>query len=162
MKTEKLVHPFLPVYDENTRVLILGSFPSIKSREAGFYYMNPHNRFFQVLGALLNENLVDASVEEKTKLLLKHRIGLFDVVRSCKIKGSQDASITEVEVNDLAKIIRESRVERIFLNGKLAYKLFLKYFPQYASRATLLPSTSPANASYRLTDLIEKWQVILF
>ena len=94
--------------------------------------------------------------------MLKHRIGLFDVVRSCKIKGSQDASITEVEVNDLAKIIRESRVERIFLNGKLAYKLFLKYFPQYASRATLIPSTSPANASYRLTDLIEKWQVILF
>jgi len=161
MKMEKLFHPLPPVYDENTKVLILGSFPSVKSREAKFFYMNPKNRFFQVLSALLEENLVVASIEEKVRILLKHGIGIFDVIKSCKIKGSQDASITDVEVNDLETIIRETKVEKIFLNGNLAYKLFLKYFSQFSHIAHPLPSTSPANAQYNLSDLMEKWKVIL-
>lgn len=158
---DQQVHPLLPVYDQNTKILILGSFPSVKSREAGFYYMNPHNRFYQVLSVLLNENFVDARVEEKVNLLRKHHIGLFDIIKECRITGSSDASITDVVPNDLEQIISTSQIKRIFLNGNLAYKLFCKYFPKYQDIATPLPSTSPANAKMKLSDLREKWSIIL-
>ena len=158
---KKLVHTFAPLYNENTEILILGSFPSVKSRENDFYYMNPQNRFYKVLSILLEEDIYNCSIEKKKEILLRNRIGIYDVVQSCTISGSSDASINNVIVNDVDSIVINTKIKKICLNGTLAYNLFIKYFSQYKSIAIKLPSTSPANAKYNLDDLIREWKRIL-
>ena len=148
---------FPPVHDEHSKVLILGSLPSVASRAAGFYYMNPRNRFWQMLSALLGEDFTAMTREEKCEALLRKGVALSDVILSCEIHRSADASIKEVSCTDVAAILANSEVKHIFLNGQKAYDLFLRHFPQYALIATRLPSTSPANAKSSISLLIEIW-----
>lgn len=160
---ERLTHTLAPVYDAQSRILILGSFPSVKSREQGFYYGHPRNRFWQVLSALTGEHL-PASVEEKRTLLLKHRIALWDVCASCEIAGSADATIRHVIPNDIAVILGEAPIGRILLNGKTAAKLFerqIRPFLAFDGRIAVMPSTSPANASLSLEALTWAWKTEL-
>lgn len=155
-----MVHPIPPVFDGHSELLILGSFPSVKSRETGFFYGHPQNRFWRVLAALYDEPL-PRTVAEKTALLLRNRIALWDVIRSCEIDGSSDASIREVVPNDLSVILRAAPVKRVFTNGGTADALYRKYCEQATGlRAVSLPSTSPANARTDLAGLIEAWSVL--
>ncbi|MBQ4575241.1 MAG: DNA-deoxyinosine glycosylase [Clostridia bacterium] len=156
---EQLTHTFAPVYNRDSRVLILGSFPSVKSREQGFYYGHPQNRFWRVLSAITGEPLPDG-IEDKRALLLKHHIALWDVCASCEIEGSSDASIRGVIPNDIATILAGTKIKRILLNGKTAAKLFERLIrPSLAFEGGVvpLPSTSPANAGMKLDALIEAW-----
>lgn len=151
-------HPFPPLYNENSRILILGSFPSVKSREQKFFYGHPQNRFWKVMSTLLKEPLPQ-NIEEKKAMLLRHDIALFDVIRSCEIKGSSDSSIKDVVVNDLSVILDNSKVgTRIFVNGNKARDLYMKYtFPITGIECSVLPSTSPANAAYSIDRLVKIW-----
>ncbi len=152
-------HTIEPFYDENSEVLILGSFPSIKSREAGFYYHHPQNRFWKVLGILFDEEITD--IASKKKFLTKHHISLFDVCASCEIKGSSDASIKNVIPNDIGVIIHNSKVKTIFVDGKTAYNLYNKYIrDNIGIEAICLPSTSPANATFSLERLVEEYRIL--
>ncbi len=154
------VHPIPPLFDENSKTLILGSFPSVKSREAAFFYGHPQNRFWSVLAALYGIPK-PVTVEEKKKLVLQNNLALWDVIESCEIVGSSDSSITDVTANDLSIIIENSRVERIFVNGKTAEKYYNKYtYPKTGIKAVCLPSTSPANAAWSLERLVEAWKII--
>ena len=155
-KTEQ-THPFPPLYNEMSRVLILGSFPSIKSREQRFFYGHPQNRFWRVLPALFGEE-VPTTIEEKTSLVLRRRLALWDTVASCEIAGSSDASITNVVANDLRPILDAADIRAIFCNGGTSYKWYNKLLRDELGReAALLPSTSPANAQWTLPRLIEAW-----
>ena len=155
-----LKHPFPPIYNKNSKILILGSFPSVKSREQMFFYGHPQNRFWKVISAVL-ECCEPETIEEKQTLLLEHGIALWDVIASCEINGSADSSIKNVVVNDLSKILREADIRQIFVNGKTAEKYFKKHTKFLINRdAVCLPSTSPANAAWSLNKLIEKWSVI--
>ena len=150
-------HNFDPVYDKKSRVLILGSFPSVKSREISFYYGHPQNRFWKLLSLLFNEEIKD-----KKTFLLKHHIALFDVIESCDIIGSSDTSIRNVKPNDLSLIINNSKIETVYLNGSKAYELYKKYCAdKYDIDAIKLPSTSPANAAYSIEKLYNEWRMIL-
>lgn len=154
-------HEIAPVYDKNSRILILGSFPSVKSRENKFFYGHPQNRFWKVLSQLLDEPL-PGSVEEKKTLLLSHHIALWDVVDSCEITGSSDSSIRNVTPSDLTRITSASPIRRIYTNGGTADKLYRKYcYPMTQMTATRLPSTSPANAAWSLDRLLGEWKAIL-
>ena len=158
MNTEK--HNIEPVYDSRSRILILGSFPSVKSREAGFFYGHPKNRFWRVTAEVFNEN-VPGSTEEKKAFLLRNHIALWDVIAKCDIVGSSDSSIKNVVPNDLSVIFKSSDIKKIFINGKTAEKYYNRYIlPKTGIKAVCLPSTSPANASVSLAELIEKWRVI--
>ena len=154
-------HGFPAVYDYNSRILILGSHPSVKSKEQGFFYMHPSNRFWKVLSRLLNVDLVSTTIPERKSVLLKNNIALYDVVEECDIIGSSDATIRNVVYADIPTIIDSSKISHIFLNGQKAYTLFTRAFPQYACIATPLPSTSPANASFTLDRLLNEWSVII-
>lgn len=156
-KTDRTINPFPPVVDENARVLILGSLPSEASRAAGFYYMNPRNRFWGVMTALLGEEFTTMNAEEKAAALLRHRIALSDVISSCEIHRSADASIKDPKCTNIPAILASAPIEKVLLNGGKAYALFLKHFPEHADLARLLPSTSPANAKVSLADLVESW-----
>ena len=159
--TAGVLHPFPPLFDENSRTLILGSFPSVKSREQCFFYGHPQNRFWKLTAMLFDEE-VPQSIEEKKRLIIRHNLALWDVVHSCTITGSSDSSIKNVVANDLSPILNGSRVDRIFTNGALAHKLYMKHiFPQTGIEAVKLPSTSPANASYSLDRLSEYWKIII-
>ena len=149
-------HDIEPVYDQDSRILILGSFPSIKSREAKFFYHHPQNRFWKLLAALFQEE-VPQTIEQKKELLIKHHLALWDVIESCEIKGSSDASIANVKVNDLDRIVKHCPIEMIITNGKTAQRYYYRYF-HYDIPVYSLPSTSPANATYRL----EQRKVILW
>ena len=154
-------HPIEPLYNESSKILILGSFPSVKSREVGFFYGHPQNRFWRVISSLLGEN-VPMTAEEKKTLLLKRKIAVWDVIASCEILGSADSTIKNVTPNDLTPILREAKIEKIFVNGKTAEKYYNAYIRDTISRvATVLPSTSPANAAWSIERLISAWQVIL-
>ena len=153
----RIRNPFPPVCDDTSRILILGSLPSEASREAGFYYMNPRNRFWQMLSNLLGEDLVSQDKEGKRAVLLRRHVALSDVIDSCDIHRSADASIKNATPSDIPYILNSAPIKHIFLNGKTAYALFEKHFPEYLSMATALPSTSPANAKKSLADLIEDW-----
>ena len=154
-------HPFPPLYDATSRILILGSFPSVKSREQMFFYGHPQNRFWQVLAMLFHED-TPKTIDEKRYFLLSHHIALWDVIASCEIKGSSDSSIQSVTVNDLLPILSAADIRQIFVNGKAAEKYYKKYTkPQLHRSAICLPSTSPANAAWSVHDLLEAWQVIL-
>lgn len=156
----KEYHLIEPIYDQNSKILILGSFPSVKSRQANFFYHHPQNRFWKVLAKVFGDDL-PMTVEQKKIFLNKHKIALWDVIASCEIKGSSDSSITNVEVNDLKRIIELSCIEHIYTNGNLADKLYHQYFDNIIDiPVTKLPSTSPANAAYSLDKLIEYWKII--
>lgn len=156
-----IVHPFPPVYDEYSEILILGSFPSVKSREEQFFYGHPKNRFWKVLSSVFDFP-VPESVEDKRSFLLINRIALWDVVSSCEITGSADSSIKNVIPNDISRILGNSDIKRIFLNGKTAEKYYNKYIKEKISvEAITLPSTSPANAKWTLEMLIAQWNIIL-
>lgn len=158
--TKNITHPFPPLYDENSRTLILGSFPSVKSREAMFFYGHPQNRFWKLIAALYGED-VPSTIEEKSSLVLRHRLALWDSIHSCTITGSSDSSVRDVVPNDISGIIRNSKIERIFCNGALSHKMYMKFiFPSTGIKARKLPSTSPANAAYSLERLAREWSVI--
>ena len=154
-------HPFGPLYGENSRVLILGSFPSVKSRENEFYYGHPRNRFWKVLSHLLNVP-VPETVEEKTQLLLEHNIALWDVVQSCDIHGSSDGSIRNVAPADLSIILNAAPIQNIYANGTKAGQLYQKYqYPLINREIIPLPSTSPANAAWNWERLMDAWSAII-
>ena len=154
-------HNIPPVFDENSRVLILGSFPSVKSREGEFFYHHPQNRFWRVLAAVCGEE-TPGTIPEKRALLLRHRIALWDVIASCEITGSSDASIKNAVPNDLGRILETAPIDRICTNGQTAHRLYQKYLAEQTDLPeTALPSTSPANAAWSLERLTEAWRVIL-
>lgn len=155
---EKIIHTIAPVYDENSRVLLLGSMPSPKSREAGFYYGNPHNRFWTVLSAVFNDD-TGKTKEEKTAFLLRHHVALWDVLHSCEIAGASDASIRSAEVNDFSAIFAAAPIRVVFFTGIAAHRYFTKNV-RCNLPAIRLPSTSPANAAWSIDRLIEAYSVI--
>jgi len=153
-------HPFPPLYDENSKILILGSFPSVKSREEMFFYGHKQNRFWKVISAVMCDTL-PVTVPEKTAFLHKNRIALWDVIASCDITGSSDSSIKNVVANDISEILKNADIRQIFVNGKTAEKYYNKYIRDTVKRtAVCLPSTSPANAVFDVTSLIEEWSII--
>ena len=160
METKNIVHPFPPLFDKKSSTLILGSFPSVKSRENMFFYGHPQNRFWKVIAALFNER-VPETVDEKKKLILGNALALWDSIHSCTVTGSSDSSVKDVVPNDISIIINGSNVKRIFCNGALSYKMYKKYiYPSTNIEAVKLPSTSPANAAYSLERLISEWDKI--
>lgn len=155
-----IVHPIPPVYDENSKVLILGSFPSVKSREAQFFYGHPQNRFWKVVASVFEDELPE-TIQEKREFLISHNIAVWDVIHSCDITGSSDASIKNVVPNDLSIILNNANIRNIYVNGKTAYKYYEKYTKELIKReAICLPSTSPANAAWNMDRLISEWKVI--
>lgn len=153
-------HTLLPFYDSASEILILGSFPSVKSREENFYYAHPQNRFWKVLSLVFLED-VPKTVLEKKEFLKRNHIALFDVCASCLIKGSSDASISKAVPNDLSEILNSANIKKIYTNGNTAYNLYNKLIKDKINReAILLPSTSPANARYHLEDLVTAYQVL--
>ena len=154
-------HPIPPLFDKNSRILILGSFPSVKSREEGFFYGHKQNRFWRVISEILGYPL-PSTVGEKKKMLLSSGIALWDVISSCEIVGSSDSSIKNVMANDLSVIFDVADIRKIYLNGKTAEKYFDRFFKKTTPvPAVTLPSTSPANAVYRIEGLIAEWKRIL-
>lgn len=152
-----ICHPIPPVFDSRSRILILGSFPSVRSREEGFFYGHPRNRFWTVLARCFDA-VPPVTTDEKKAFLLARRIALWDVIGSCEIRGSADSSITNVTPNDLSVILDHASVEQILLNGKTAEKYYRKYNPGIPLPARCLPSTSPANAACSPEDLIRSWK----
>ena len=159
-ETQTLVHPIPPLFDAQSRVLILGSFPSVKSREAQFFYGHPQNRFWKLLALLFDEE-TPVTIEEKRALVLRHHLALWDTIRSCTVTGSSDSSICNVVPNDLRVILEHSCVDRIYCNGATSFRLSQKYIlPQTGIPAQKLPSTSPANAAWSMERLYRAWEVI--
>ena len=152
-----IIHPFKPVIFKESRVLILGSFPSVKSREVDFYYGNKNNRFFKILEVIFDEKIGE-SKEAKIDFLKRHKIALFDVVKSCEIVGSSDSSLSVKEVNDIGKLIENTDVEKILLNGKKAFEIFQKYIKIDKVKYFYIPSSSPANASFSLDRLVFEYR----
>ena len=156
----RIIHPIPALYDSTSTVLILGSFPSVKTRESGFFYGHPQNRFWKVISALFDEPL-PANVSERRSLLVRHHIAAWDVIHACDIEGSSDASIRNVVANDLSPILSAAPIRQIFVNGKTAEKMYKKYIlPACGIECICLPSTSPANAAWSLEKLIGAWSVI--
>ncbi len=152
-----IVHPIKPLYDKNSKILILGSFPSVKSREDCFFYAHPQNRFWRVISRICNAE-PPKTKEQKAELLIKNGIALWDVIKSCEITGSADSSIKNAVPNDLSEILNTANIGRIFVNGRKAESLYIKYLEKETGiKATLLPSTSPANASWSESRLFEYW-----
>ncbi len=155
-----ITHTIAPVFDSESKVLILGSFPSVKSRETMFFYGHPQNRFWKVIASLCNET-IPTTVEEKKALLLKNHIAVWDVIAGCDIEGSSDSSIKNVEANDLSIILDNAPIKAIYVNGKTAEKYYKKYIEKTIGRkAVCLPSTSPANAAWSFERLLDEWSVI--
>lgn len=153
----QVYHEFPPVFDENSKVLVLGSIPSVKSREEGFYYMHPKNRFWKVLESVFEEEILD-----KKDFCLQHGIALWDTCASCEIHASSDASIKNIVPNDLEVIFQKAKIKQIFTTGKKAHDIYQKYlYPIYKKEDICLPSTSPANAKMKLEDLIKEYRVII-
>lgn len=155
-----LTHPIPPLYDEHSEILILGSFPSVKSREAMFFYGHPQNRFWKVISAVFADK-EPKTIEEKRKFLLSHHIALWDVICSCDIEGSADSTIKNVQPNDLSPILTTANIRQIFVNGKTAERYYNCYIrPTIARDAICLPSTSPANAAWSIERLTDAWKII--
>jgi len=155
----RLYHGVEPVYNKFSKVLILGTFPSVKSREAGFFYSHPQNRFWRVIAKVTN-NPVPKSIEEKRAMLLNCGIALWDVVSSCEITGSEDSSIKNVVPNDIKRIIAETSIKVVFLTGGKAFELYKKFFKDLPLPFYKLPSTSPANAKMSVDDLVKSYEII--
>ena len=158
MEYQSLKHTFDPVFNEESKILILGSFPSVKSRENQFFYGHPQNRFWKVMANVLNWE-VPETIEEKKEMLLTNHVAVWDVIASCSIVGSSDTSIKDVVVNDFSRILENSKVEHIYVNGGKAYELYHKYAEKITGmKAVKLPSTSPANAAWNLEKLQKAWK----
>ena len=152
-----VAHPFDPVIAPESRVLILGSFPSVKSREQGFYYGHPQNRFWRVLAEVYHEPL-PLTIPAKRELVLRHGLALWDVIASCDITGSSDASVKNAVPVDIERVMRVARIQTVICNGALSGKLYARYLqPLMGIEALVLPSTSPANAAWTLPRLVEAW-----
>ena len=157
---QTIVHPLEAEFDKNSRILILGSFPSVKTRKYGFFYGNKQNRFWKLL-SLIFEDEIGEKIEDKKEFLQRYQIALWDVIYKCDIIGSSDSSIKNVEPTDLSKIIKTARIQNIYCNGGLSYELYKKYQRKNLGMdAFKLPSTSPANARYSLEDLFDSWKII--
>ena len=155
-----VIHKIPPVYNKNSQILILGSFPSVKSREGRFFYHHKQNRFWKVLSTIVNDVLPE-TIDEKKDFLLKNHIAVWDVIASCDIEGSSDSSIKNAVPNDFSDILKAAPIRKIYTNGGTSYKLYHKYCEKVTGiKAMKLPSTSPANASYYLDRLISEWKVI--
>ena len=153
-------HPIPPVWNSQSEILILGSFPSVKSREVGFFYGHPQNRFWRVLSAVFEQPLPE-TIEAKKAFLLRNHIALWDVIASCTISGSSDSSIRDVVPTDLQSILTGAAIRQIYTNGKKSDDLYRRYQEkQTGMSATCLPSTSPANARWRMEQLIVAWNCI--
>ncbi len=153
-----LNHPFPPVLDSQCRILILGSFPSVKSREDGFFYGHPQNRFWRMLAAVFQEDF-PADIPARKALLLRHHIALWDVIASCEISGSSDASVKNAVPVDIAQVTKAAPICQVLCNGALAGKLYQRYLqPITGIEAVILPSTSPANAAWSLDRLAAAWR----
>lgn len=184
----KVTHPIEPVYDGNSKILVLGTMPSPASRDAGFYYMHPQNRFWQVMARVTGETLqyknngqftvangragelistnvdvpasdIDAAISERRSLVLRHGIALWDVLASCDITGAADSSIKNAVPNDIASLLQQTQITRIFTTGQTAYKYYTCLVERHTHiSAVCLPSTSPANAKWTLELLVEKYK----
>lgn len=159
MERERIVHPLAPVFDGQSRALVLGTMPSPASRAAGFYYCHPQNRFWRVLAALWKSPMPETNKERAT-FALRHRIALWDVLATCEIAGASDASISNPQPNDLARVIDAVPIAAVFTTGSKASALYRKLcapsFPGLPHVA--LPSTSSANARMRLDDLVAAYE----
>lgn len=161
MNREFITHPIPPVYDTSSRILILGSFPSVKSREAMFFYGHPQNRFWKVVSAVFGEG-TPMTIPERRSFLLRNHIAAWDVIASCEIIGSSDSSIKNVTANDLRPILKTASIKQIYVNGKTAEKMFHRYTQPMIRRSCIcLPSTSPANAAWSLEKLVDAWKRII-
>lgn len=157
---DRIIHPIPPLYDQDSKVLVLGSFPSVKSREAQFFYHHPQNRFWRVVSQVFGEP-IPASIEEKRGLLLRNHIAVWDVIQSCEITGSADSSIKNVIANNLSEILTTADIHKIITNGATAYQLYMRYiYPHTGIEAIKLPSTSPANAAFSMERLLEAWSIL--
>ena len=157
---QHVTHTFEPVFNEESKLLILGSFPSVKSRENNFYYGHPKNRFWKVLSRVI-EDEVPQTIEEKKLFLIEHHIAVWDVIESCTIVGSSDTSIKDVVINDFSRVLENSAIEKIYVNGSKAYDLYHKYAEEKTGIVAIkLPSTSPANAAWSLDRLCVEWDQI--
>lgn len=157
---EIFTHTFEPIFDKNSEILVLGSFPSVKSRENNFYYAHPQNRFWNVVASVYSCP-VPKTVEEKKNMLLSNKIAVWDVIKSCEITGSADSTIKSVIPNDLSEILSVADIKKIYANGKTAQSLYNKYIKKNTGVDIIsLPSTSPANAAYSLEKLIKEWKII--
>ena len=155
-----VVHNIPPVFDKNSEIMILGSFPSVKSRESEFFYGHKQNRFWKVTSSVFGCETPE-TIEEKKQFLLNNHIALWDVIARCEISGSSDLSIKNAEPNDLDIILGTANIKKIYVNGKTAEKYYNKYLlGRTKIKAVCLPSTSPANAAYSLEKLIEEWKKI--
>lgn len=158
---QTIVHPIAPTFDARSRVLILGSFPSVKSRQMQYFYGHPQNRFWKVVAALFGEE-VPESVDDRRDFLLRNRIAAWDSIGKCSIVGSSDSSIKDVVPNDLSPILKAADIRQIYCNGKKSWEMYHRYIePATGRKAVALPSTSPANAAWSLERLVEAWKVIL-
>ena len=161
MPSQFIIHPIPPLYREDSEILILGSFPSVKSRESAFFYGHPQNRFWRVL-SIIYQDIFPENVPERRDFLLRHHIAAWDVIHSCEITGSSDSSIRNVTPNDLTQILSTTKIRQIYVNGRTAEKMYKKYTePVTGIPAVCLPSTSPANAAWSLDRLVEAWSVIV-
>lgn len=155
-----MIHPIPPVFDDRSEILILGSFPSVKSRETAFFYGHPQNRFWKVVSSVFNEKEPE-TIDEKKEFLIRNHIAVWDVIGSCDIEGSSDSSIRNVTVNDITIILNAADIRAVFVNGKTAFKYYGKYTAKLTGRpAVCLPSTSPANAGWSTERLTEAWRCI--
>ena len=158
---ERILHPFGPLYSENSRVLILGSFPSVKSREQQFFYGHPQNRFWKVIAALYRRE-VPSTIEEKKDLILSNGLALWDSIAECDIIGASDSSVKNAVPTDIPKLLEQTNIERILCNGALSKKVYDKYqLERIGIPALKMPSTSPANAAWSLERLVEEWRKVL-
>ena len=175
MSVIMLKHPIPPLYDPDSRILILGSFPSPKSRQTGFFYGHPQNRFWKVMAEVLDwtnekagvpsdtpgEIFLPGSVPEKSAMLHSSHVAVWDTIASCDITGASDASITNVVPNDLSLILESADIRQIYCNGSKSHELYMKYImPNTGRKAVKLPSTSPANAACSLEKLISSWSIL--
>lgn len=156
----KVNHSFPLFIDTKSEILILGSFPSVKSRELNFYYMHKQNRFYKILSNIFNEDFYNADLNIKKELLIKYHIALYDVIEECEIENSNDETIKNVRPSDIKKIIKNTNIKHIFINGAKAKELFIKYNKDLLDITTFLPSSSARNAKMSLNDLINKYIVI--
>lgn len=156
---EHVQHPFAPVFDKNSKILILGSFPSVKSREIGFYYSHPQNRFWRVIADILSVDPVPGDITGKKLMLLNGGIAVWDVADTCDIKGSSDPSIKNVKPNKIEDLLKGANIKKLYANGLKSYTLYTKLcYPNVGIKIKVLPSTSPANASYSYESLKKIWR----
>ena len=159
-REQRITHPFGPLFGPESRILILGSFPSVKSREQNFFYGHPQNRFWKVIAALFGRE-VPLTVPDKKELILSNGLALWDSIASCVITGSSDASIRDVRPNDLRIILDSCPIRTICCNGRKSHEMYVKYIqPEIGREAVCLPSTSPANAQWSLERLTAAWSVL--